>query len=166
MTSSCNCPIWGQPHLFLNQKEVSGRPGSWRHLMTLSAIAGGSSNANVDVPDVKNGNRKLIFSLFQCPDSTNSYSGSKTKAFRFVVWDKSVPSSETSNYHCYSWRPGQYRFFHETKRTTRGQTVGWTFARLHFTTEFVSKFLLLVALATNHNNYRSVIWNVYSWMLV
>ena len=33
-------------------------------------------NENVDVPDVKNGNRKLIFYLFQCYGSTNSYSGS------------------------------------------------------------------------------------------
>ena len=37
-------------------------------------LLGTLSNENVDVPDVKNGNRKLIFSLFQCSDSTNSYS--------------------------------------------------------------------------------------------
>ena len=30
------------------------------------------SNENVDVQDVKNGNRKLIFSVFQCYDSSNS----------------------------------------------------------------------------------------------
>ena len=34
---------------------------------------------NIDVLDVKNGNRKLIFSLFQCSDSTNSYSGIQDK---------------------------------------------------------------------------------------
>ena len=38
-------------------------------------LLGTLSDENVDVPDVKNGNRKLIFSLFQCSDSTNSYSG-------------------------------------------------------------------------------------------
>ena len=38
-------------------------------------LLGTLSEENVDVPDVKNGNRKLIFSLFQCSDSTNSYSG-------------------------------------------------------------------------------------------
>ena len=38
-------------------------------------LLGTLSNENVDAPDVKNGNRKLIFSLFQCSDSTNSYSG-------------------------------------------------------------------------------------------
>ena len=32
------------------------------------------SKENVDVPDVKNGNRRLIFSLFQCSHSTNTYS--------------------------------------------------------------------------------------------
>ena len=30
------------------------------------------SNENVDVQDVKNGNRKWIFSVFQCSDSSNS----------------------------------------------------------------------------------------------
>ena len=38
-------------------------------------LLGTLSNENVEVPDVKNGNRELIFSLFQCSDSTNSYSG-------------------------------------------------------------------------------------------
>ena len=38
-------------------------------------------------------NRKLVFSLFQCADSANSYSTSQNKA-----WDRSVPSSETSNF--------------------------------------------------------------------
>ena len=38
-------------------------------------LLGTLSNANVDVPDVKNGNRELISSLFQSFDSTNSYSG-------------------------------------------------------------------------------------------
>ena len=38
-------------------------------------LLGTLSDENVDVPDVKNGNRKLIFSLFHCSDSTNSYSG-------------------------------------------------------------------------------------------
>ena len=32
--------------------------------------------------DVKNGNRKLIFSLFQCSDSTNSYSGTLNKGIQ------------------------------------------------------------------------------------
>ena len=43
-------------------------------------------------------NRKLVFSLFQCADSANSYSMNQNKAFRFVVWERSVPSSETSNF--------------------------------------------------------------------
>ena len=34
------------------------------------------SRKNFDILDVKNGNPKLIFSLFQCSGSTNSYSGS------------------------------------------------------------------------------------------
>ena len=38
---------------------------------------------------------------------------------------------------------------------TRGQTVAWTFARLHLITEFVSKFLLLVAVSNNV----SIGWN-------
>ena len=32
--------------------------------------------------DVKNGNQKLIFSLFQCSDSTNSYSGTLNKGIQ------------------------------------------------------------------------------------
>ena len=32
--------------------------------------------------DVKNGNRKLIFSLFHCSDSTNSYSGTLNKGIQ------------------------------------------------------------------------------------
>ena len=42
----------------------------WRRYELLGTL----SDENVNVPDVKNGNRKLIFSLFQCSDSTNSYS--------------------------------------------------------------------------------------------
>ena len=42
----------------------------WRRYGLLGTL----SDENVNVPDVKNGNRKLIFSLFQCSDSTNSYS--------------------------------------------------------------------------------------------
>ena len=53
------------------------------------------SNENVDALDVRNGNWKLIFSLFQCSHSANSYSGINKKAFRFTVWDRRVPSSET-----------------------------------------------------------------------
>ena len=34
------------------------------------------SSKNFDILNVKNGNPKLIFSLFQCSDLTNSYSGS------------------------------------------------------------------------------------------
>ena len=45
-------------------------------LPRLRGQLGTLNNENVDVPDVKNGNRKLIFYLFQCYDSTNSYSGS------------------------------------------------------------------------------------------
>jgi len=45
-------------------------------------VLGTLSNENVDVPDVKNGNRKLIFSFFQCSDSTNSYSGSRNKGIQ------------------------------------------------------------------------------------
>ena len=32
--------------------------------------------------DVKNGNRKLIFSLFQCSDSANAYSGTLNKGIQ------------------------------------------------------------------------------------
>ena len=98
---------------------------------------------NIDVPDVKNGNWRLIFSLFQCSNLCSDVpppsekknrekrqreetllpifffwgtgrgdvctqaisaltrqirtAGVKTKVLRFVVWDRSVPSSETSN---------------------------------------------------------------------
>ena len=49
----------------------------------IAAILGTLSNENLDVPYVKNSNRKLIllFSLLQCFDSKNSYS----EALRFVV---------------------------------------------------------------------------------
>ena len=38
-------------------------------------IIGTLTKENVDILDVKNGNWKLIFSLFQCSESTSSYSG-------------------------------------------------------------------------------------------
>ena len=60
----------------------------------ITAILGTLSNENLDVPNVKNSNRKLIFSLLQCFDSKNSYS----EALRSVVWDRNVPPSETSNF--------------------------------------------------------------------
>ena len=47
----------------------------------MAAILGTLSNENLDVPNVKNSNRKLIFSLLQCFNSKNSYS----EALRFVV---------------------------------------------------------------------------------
>ena len=50
--------------------------------LVIAGIIGTLSNENVDVPDVKNDNRKLIFSLFQCPASTNSYSGSENKGIQ------------------------------------------------------------------------------------
>ena len=59
---------------------------------------------------VKNGNRKLIFSLFQWSDSTNSYSG-KTKAFRFVVWNRSIPLSEISNFRLLFVISGTFLYF-------------------------------------------------------
>ena len=45
-------------------------------ILTMGIALATLSNENVDVPDVKNGNQKLIFSLFQCSDSGNSNSGS------------------------------------------------------------------------------------------
>ena len=56
---------------------------------------GNLSNQNVDVPDVKSGNRNLIFSLSHGALTRQiRTAGVKTKAFRFVVRDRSVPSSE------------------------------------------------------------------------
>ena len=55
----------------------------------LAAILGTLSNENLDVPNVKNSNRKLmlLFSLLHCFDSKNSYS----EALRFLnVRDVSV----------------------------------------------------------------------------
>ena len=43
-------------------------------LRVVKGLIGTLSKENVDVPDVKNGNRRLIFSLFQCSHSTNTYS--------------------------------------------------------------------------------------------
>ena len=66
------------------------RRGVWQSSGTLSYV---------DVQDVKNGNWKLIISLFRCSDSTNSYWGSKKKKpFKSVVWDRSIPSGETKNF--------------------------------------------------------------------
>ena len=59
---------------------------------------------------VKNGTRKLIFSLFQWSDSTNSYSG-RTKAFRFVVWNRSVSLSEISNFRLLFVTSGTFLYF-------------------------------------------------------
>ena len=44
------------------------------------------------VLDVENGNRKLIFSLYQCSDSSNSYSGCENKGIqvRFVRQKRSI----------------------------------------------------------------------------
>ena len=39
-----------------------------KRLLTLATL----SKENVDVQDVKNGNRKWILSVFQCSDSSNS----------------------------------------------------------------------------------------------
>ena len=50
--------------------------------LVIAGIIGTLSNENVDVPDVKNGNRKLIVSLFQCLASTNSHSGSENKGIQ------------------------------------------------------------------------------------
>lgn len=68
---------------------IHTRGGVWQSSGTLSYL---------DVLDVKKGNHNLIFSLFRCSDSTNSYWGSKTSPFRFVVQDRSIPSSKTSNF--------------------------------------------------------------------
>ena len=45
-----------------------------------------------DTPDVKNGNQKLIFLSLSA--LTQEIHGVKTKAFRFVVCDRSDPPSE------------------------------------------------------------------------
>ena len=60
----------------------------------LSVLLGTLSNQNLDVADAKNGNQKLIFSLFQCSDLTICTVGFKPKEFRFDAWDR---ISETSN---------------------------------------------------------------------
>ena len=43
------------------------------------------SSENFDILDVKNGNPKLIFSLFQCSGLTNSYSGSYNKGIQILL---------------------------------------------------------------------------------
>ena len=50
------------------------------------------SNENVDVSHVKNCNWKMIFSLFQCSDQTNSYSGPLNKGtqIRCVKKNRSI----------------------------------------------------------------------------
>ena len=49
---------------------------AWKRTVLAVIVKGTLSNENVDVADVKNGNQKLVFPLFQCPDLTNSDSGS------------------------------------------------------------------------------------------
>jgi len=53
----------------------------------LSVLLGTLSNHNLDVLDAKNGNQKLIFSLFQCSELTICKVGFKPKEFRFDAWD-------------------------------------------------------------------------------
>ena len=60
----------------------------------------------------QNGNRKLILSLFHCSNSTNSYSGSQTKALKFTAWDRSFPFiSETSNFRLLFMTSGRSALF-------------------------------------------------------
>ena len=77
------------PQMPQNDLVIHTREGVWQSSGTFSYV---------DVLDIKNGNWKLIISLFRCCDSTKSYWGSKTKPFRFVVWDRSIPSSKTLNF--------------------------------------------------------------------
>ena len=94
-------------------------------------IIGTLSDENVDIPDVKNGNRKLIFSFSQCPDSTNSYGRSYNKGIQFrCVRDSGFRNPESTAWNlqsktvldsltwdearhqtsgCYSWYPGRQR---------------------------------------------------------
>ena len=74
-------------------------------------------------------NRKLVFSLFQCADSVNSYSMSQNKAFRVVVWDRSVPSSETSNFRLLVMTSVTSAFsllMHTIRRTPSQQSLSFT----------------------------------------
>ena len=80
---------------------IHTREGVWQSSGTFSYV---------DVLDVKNGNWKLVISLFRCSDSTNSYWGSKTKPFRFVVWDRSIPSSKTWNFQLLLMTSGMSAF--------------------------------------------------------
>ena len=69
-------PLWNTPAPPPPPLQSPSRPAL--HLppgfIQPSAI-GTLSNKNVDVQDIKNGNRKWIFSVFQCSDSSNSYGG-------------------------------------------------------------------------------------------
>ena len=66
----CKCPI---------PRDWQGRQcprNSLRGTFAQLGLTDAWSSENFDILDVKNGNPKLIFSLFQCSGSTNSYSGS------------------------------------------------------------------------------------------
>ena len=54
----------------------------------LSTLLKTSSNQDIDVADAKNGNQKMIFSPFQCPDLTICTVGFKPREFRFAAWDR------------------------------------------------------------------------------
>ena len=64
---------------------------TWLHY-----LKGTLSNENVAVSDIKSGNQKLIFSLFQCSDLTNLYNGSWNKGFQIhCVRQKSSIKQDT-----------------------------------------------------------------------
>ena len=55
-----------------------------RTRLSISYFLATLSNENFDVLDVKNGNRKLMFSPFMCSSRQTRTAGVTTKAFRFV----------------------------------------------------------------------------------
>ena len=66
---------------------------------------------NVDVPDVKNSTGSWYFHSFSALTRQIRTAGPKTMAFRFVVWDGSVPSSEISDFRLLIMTSGTSAFW-------------------------------------------------------
>ena len=74
--------------------------------LTQPIAIGTLNNENVDVQDVKNGNRKWIFSVFQCSDSSNSTA--EGKRIRCVRQKRSIKRNIELPVAIHEVRDGQH----------------------------------------------------------
>ena len=107
------------------------------------------SNENVDVQDVKNGNREWIFSVFQCSDSPNSTV--EGKRIRCVKQKRSIKSNSELPVAIHEVRDGQRSsYLTSLWCLTRKRSVsqGKDKERLYWLdSHFKSVFLFLFSLA-------------------